>query len=256
MYKLTSAFIYQNQKTFLHLLDPRIKLVMVMSFFIISMLSHSLAIQLFLISFEIGISYLANISKRWFRSLLTILPFFIMIFSVNYFLGGGLLESLIPSIRLISMVGIFSLFFISTPPDIFALMLKKLGFPQMISLAFSMALRFIPVLAQQTEDIMNAQKARGLSIESKNPIKRIKNLIPILIPIIILSIKRSIEIAEALEVRAFDIKKPRSSYIELKLKTNDGLFLLMILGLTAGLIYFNISYVPDDFLLNMFSNIH
>jgi energy-coupling factor transport system permease protein len=100
-----------------------------------------------------------------------------------------------------------------------------------------MALRFVPVLAQQTQVIVDAQKSRGLSLDSKNPLKRIRALIPIFIPIIILSIKRSIEVAEALESRAFDPSRPRSSWIELKMTGPDWIFAsLNVVFLAASLL--------------------
>lgn len=224
MYKLTSAFIYQPKPTFLHRLDPRAKLFMVAAFFATSFLIGNLYYLVLLLELEALIAVSASTLKRWTRSIAAVAPFFLFIFIVNYLTEQGLVGSFLPAIKLIILVGIFSLFFITTAPDMFALMLDKLGLPQIISLAFSMALRFVPVLAQQTQDIIDAQRSRGLSVDSRNPLKRIRALVPIFIPIIILSIKRSIEVAEALESRAFDPSRPRSSWIELKMGRWDWAF--------------------------------
>jgi energy-coupling factor transport system permease protein len=239
MYRLTSAFLYEKRETLLHTIDPRIKFSMVVLIFILGVLARSLILQVFLLGVEASLAAIAKSGRRWLGSLLSIAPFFALVFLVNYLVEQNLILSFLPSLRLLVLVGIFSLFFISTPPDTFALMLNKLGFPQTISLAFSMALRFIPVLAQEAQDIIDAQKSRGLSLDSKNPFKRLRKLLPILIPLIILSIKRSIEIAEALEARAFDLSKKRSTYLEIKIRGKDIAFLTGNLILFLALFYLN-----------------
>jgi len=240
------AFVYDKRETFLHTVDPRIKLAMVAVFFVSSVISSMIIFQLVLLSLHLMMALWAKSLRRWLRSLLTVIPFFFFILVVTYLITQNFERSILPSVRLLVLVGIFSIFFMCTPPDTFALMLEKLGLPQTISLAFSMALRFIPVLAQQSQDVIDAQKSRGLSVDSRNPFKRLRSLIPIFIPIIILSIKRSIEVAEALEVRAFNLSKKRTSLVELKLRRRDffllaaallflGLFLTLNFSLDTGL---------------------
>ena len=241
MYRLTSAFIYEKRETLLHTIDPRVKLVMVVLIFAMGILARSLSLQSLLLGLEASMAIMAKSLRKWLRSLLAIAPFFALVFLVNYLVEQNIILSLLPSLRLLVLVGIFSLFFISTPPDLFSLMLNKLGFPQSVSLAFSMALRFIPVLAQQAQDIIDAQRSRGLSIDSKNPFERLRNLLPILIPVIILSIKRSIEIAEALEARAFDLSKKRTSYLEMRVEGRDIAFLAVNIVIFLLLLYINAS---------------
>jgi energy-coupling factor transport system permease protein len=239
LYRLTSSFIFEKRETFLHSTDPRVKLFMVMAFFIASLISSSLPLQIVLLELEALLAISAKSSRRWLYSLYAVAPFFALILVVNYLVSRDLLGAILPSIRLLSLVGVFSLFFLSTPPDLFALMLSKLGFPQMISLAFSMALRFIPVLAQQVQDIVDAQKSRGLSLDLRNPLKRVRSLIPILIPVIVLSIKRSIEIAEALEARAFNLSKKRTSFLELRVRRRDVVFFTLNVAFLILFLYVN-----------------
>jgi energy-coupling factor transport system permease protein len=85
---------------------------------------------------------------------------------------------------------------------------------------------------------MDAQKSRGLELEKGNLLKRIKNHIPILIPLIVTAIRRSMEMAEALESRGFGASPKREPMITLKLKVSDYLtvvatILLIILGIYA-----------------------
>jgi energy-coupling factor transport system permease protein len=68
---------------------------------------------------------------------------------------------------------------------------------------------------------MDAQKARGLELESGNLIKRIRNYIPILIPLIVNAIRRSLELAEAMESRAWGASDKRTNLYKLNLKLAD-----------------------------------
>lgn len=241
MYRLMSAFIYERGETFLHTIDPRAKLAWVAVFFASSVMSNLIIFQLLVLLIHSLMALLAKNLRRWLRSLLSVAPFFLFILVVTYLITQNPMRSILPSVRLLALVGIFSIFFMSTPPETFGLMLEKLGLPQTVSLAFSMALRFIPVLAQQSQDVIDAQKSRGLSVDARNPLKKLRSLIPIFIPIIVLSIKRSIEVAEALEVRAFDLSRKRTSLVDLRMGRGDFLFLTVV-ALFLGvflLLYFN-----------------
>jgi energy-coupling factor transport system permease protein len=68
---------------------------------------------------------------------------------------------------------------------------------------------------------MDAQKSRGLELEKGNFLKRIRNFIPILIPLIVGAIRRSLELAEAMESRAFGAKKERTSLYLLRMRRSD-----------------------------------
>ena len=93
--------------------------------------------------------------------------------------------------------------------------------PYEFSFAFTTAVRFVPVLAEEAQTIMDAQKARGLELERGNFMKRIRNYIPILIPLIVSAIRRSLELAEAMESRAWGATERRTNLYVLKLKKPD-----------------------------------
>jgi energy-coupling factor transport system permease protein len=95
---------------------------------------------------------------------------------------------------------------------------------------------------------MDAQKSRGLELEKGNFLKRIRNFIPILIPLIVGAIRRSLELAEAMESRAFGAKKERTSLYQLKMKKNDWIVLsicFLILAISIYVkIFVNFSFLP------------
>lgn len=82
--------------------------------------------------------------------------------------------------------------------------LKKVRVPvHEISMMISIALRFIPILAEETDKIMKAQMARGADFETGNIIKRAKALVPILVPLFISSFRRANDLAQAMEARCY-----------------------------------------------------
>jgi energy-coupling factor transport system permease protein len=109
----------------------------------------------------------------------------------------------------------------TTSPDDLGLALEEMHLPYALCFTFTTAVRLVPTMAIEAQTIMDAQRSRGLELDKGNLFKRIRNYMPILIPLIVLAIKRSIELAEALESRAFDVSKKRVSYIILKLKSID-----------------------------------
>ena len=82
--------------------------------------------------------------------------------------------------------------------------LKKLHLPvHELAMMMTIALRFIPTLIEETEKIMNAQKARGAMLDSGTFTQRIKALVPILIPLFISAFRRADELAMAMECRCY-----------------------------------------------------
>ncbi|UCF59022.1 MAG: energy-coupling factor transporter transmembrane protein EcfT, partial [Candidatus Bathyarchaeota archaeon] len=115
----------------------------------------------------------------------------------------------------------FSVFFLTTSPDHLGLALQESRIPYEFCFAFTTAVRFVPVLANEAQTIMDAQKARGLELERGNFLKRIRNYIPILIPLIVGAIRRSLELAETMESRAWGASEKRTNLYVLKLKNAD-----------------------------------
>jgi energy-coupling factor transport system permease protein len=125
------------------------------------------------------------------------------------------------TLRFIVLVESFSIFFLTTSPDLLGLALEQSRVPYEFSFAFTTAVRFVPVLAEEAQTIMDAQKARGLELEKGNFMKRIRNYVPVLIPLIVSAIRRSLELAEAMESRAWGATKKRTNLYGLSLHKGD-----------------------------------
>ena len=108
----------------------------------------------------------------------------------------------------------------------------------------TIALRFIPVLLEETDKIMNAQKARGADMESGNIFKRVKALIPVLIPLFVSSFRRANDLAMAMECRCYNGGNGRTRMRVLRFSMRDLWALIFSAVIFAGVIFCNIYFPP------------
>ena len=100
--------------------------------------------------------------------------------------------------------------------------LKKIGIPiSVFVMMISIALRFIPTLIDETDKIIKAQTSRGADFENKNPLKRIKAMIPILIPLFVSAFRRADDLAVAMECRCYNADSRRTSYRQFRFGKYD-----------------------------------
>jgi energy-coupling factor transport system permease protein len=231
----------------IHNLDPRMKFIYVISVFVAAIIFGSIIPLLILFAMQIPFVLLARVQKQWLRSLRGALFLALFIFIVNvagnfltqgYSLTAANWENAAAmTLRFVVLVESFSIFFLTTSPDHLGLALEQSRVPYEFSFAFTTAVRFVPVLAEEAQTIMDAQKARGLELEKGNFLKRIRNYVPVLIPLIVSAIRRSLELAEAMESRAWGATKKRTNLYELKLRRGDYVLLAIIVGLLALTVY-------------------
>ena len=230
----------------IHNLDPRIKFVYVIAIFISAIAFYQIIPLAILFLMQLPFVFLARVQKQWLRSLrgAAFLAGFIFIVNIlttyllnNYTLTALAVESAAAmTLRFIVLVESFSVFFLTTSPDHLGLALEQSRVPFEFAFAFTTAVRFVPVLAEEAQTIMDAQKARGLELEKGGLLKRIRNYIPILIPLIVSAIRRSLELAEAMESRAWGATKKRTNLYALKLHKGDyALIVITVLVLAVSL---------------------
>jgi len=235
---IAQGFIFRRVSSPFHQLDPRVKLLVSIELFTISILITSFIDVIIALT---GIFTLAIISKiliRMSRTLSYTLFFAVMIFLINIFFGYDLMNSIVISIRFLAIVGSTSLFFLTTPPDELELVMKWFRFPRDFVFAFVTAVRFVPVLMMDALQIMDAQKSRGLELQKGNILYRFRRFIPILIPLIVDAVIRSGDLAEAMESRAYGAVKKPTSLFKLEMKLSD--FIAAILSTT---LFFLVSYL-------------
>jgi energy-coupling factor transport system permease protein len=247
---LLKGFEFKKKDTFVHNLDPRTKLVLTICYSILS-LSFSNILPLVLCIFTL-LPFLASgkIVKKWLTSIKGLAFIVVFILVLNTWLNS-LDFAISMCLRIVLLVSAFSIFFMTVHPDELASSLLSMKVPFSFTFTLSLATRFIPTLALEAQNIIDAQRSRGLELEKGNIITRVRNMVPILIPLIINSIKRAFSIAEALESKAFGTMTKRTNYFELKMRKRDyaiiGVMIVFVIGVftvfLTGLvpIFFNFS---------------
>jgi energy-coupling factor transport system permease protein len=226
----------------IHNLDPRMKFIYVCAVFVAAILFSKLIPLIALFLLPIPFVLLARVQKQWLRSLrgAAFLATFIFLINIatTFFTSGYVLttatieNAAAMTLRFVVLVESFSVFFLTTSPDHLGLALEQTHVPYEFAFAFTTAVRFVPVLAEEAQTIMDAQKARGLELEKGGFLKRIRNYVPVLIPLIVSAIRRSLELAEAMESRAWGATKKRTNLYALRLHRGD----FALLGITIGVL--------------------
>ena len=122
--------------------------------------------------------------------------------------------------------------------------LSKIGIPvHAIAMMMSIALRFIPILIEETDKIMKAQMARGADFESGNLLKKVKSMIPLLVPLFVSAFRRADDLAMAMEARCYNGGEGRTKMKPLRYEGRDRLSYLILLLYFAAIILCRI-YVP------------
>src|SRR5947199_2899731 len=224
------------------MLDPRAKFLLVIAVLIPALLFASVWVMIILLLSQLPLLFIGRVARRWALSLRAGVFLSSLIFVVNFF-TGSVCSAIALTLRFLVLLTAFSLFFITTSPDDLGLALdrigavrwlsrKWLGYPNALSFTFTTAVRLVPTLAVDAQTVVDAQRSRGLELDKGNLLRRIRNYIPILIPLLLIAIRRSLELAEALESRGFPGKEGRTSLFQLKLRPVD----YAIIGLSLAII--------------------
>jgi len=240
------AFKFLKKDTFLHNLDPRSKLLFSIIISISALLFDEI-VPLFLILLNlIPIIASGRLIKKWLKSVRGLTFLFIIIIILNtFFYDFSHAISMI--LRITIMVSAFSIFFLTVDPNDLALSLISMRVPYEYAFSFSLAFRFVPTIAREAQNIQDAQQSRGYEMQTSGIINQIKNLFPLLVPLIICSIKRAFNVAEALESRAFGSQKERTFLYTIKFSIKDWIFTIYLLLFLMLAIYvsFNFSLMPE-----------
>ena len=255
---------YFPGKSVLHRLDPRMKLTLTLLFIVLVFLPQNwwgmLAVTLFLGS-VIALSRLPV--KMLIKSVKPVL--FIVLFTAvlnvlyvhegkpvldlgfTVITAGGLNNAAFIAVRIVSLIMGSSLLTYTTTPTALTdgierllTPLKVVGVnPHELAMMMTIALRFIPTLMEETDKIMAAQKARGADMESGGLLRRVKALVPILIPLFVSSFRRAYDLAMAMECRCYQGGHGRTRMKQLRTTYLDWVALGVYLLVLAGLILLN-----------------
>ena len=252
---------YYPVDSFIHRLDPRVKLAGTFLFLIALFIVNSWTAYAVLALVLFGFILLSKVPFSFMvRGLKSVLFLLLLSVSFNLFLTPGeelfrffflkmtkegLQIASMMAIRLVMLVLSSSILTLTTTPNSLTDgmekglgILKVFHFPvHEIAMMMSIALRFIPILVEETEKIMKAQMARGADFESGSIFDRAKAMVPILVPLFVSAFRRAYDLAMAMEARCYQGGEGRTKMKPLRYTGADYLsylVLFLILGLAIG----------------------
>ena len=244
----------------LHRLDPRVKLIAAFALMALALVVHSLASFVFLTLFVIAIAVLAAAPPMaLLRTLSTIfwlgfLMFFFRLFTTPgqpLIVAGpfsvtqeGLLAGATQICRLCLLVILSTLLTFTTSPaqlahglEVLFRPLVQIGLPvREFALVLTIALRFAPALLEEIDKIGKAQQARGVEMDSRNPLRQAQSWSPLFVPIFVAAFRRADELATAMEARGFRGAQYRTRLHQLHLSRQDVLAALSTLFISLAIL--------------------
>ena len=236
---------YFPGSSILHRLDPRTKVVLLFFYLVLIFLCKSaisyaivtvLTVTLMLLSKVPMRMMLRSLKPLWWIILFT---FVIHVFSTPgeelcklAFLSvtwEGIVEGFYICLRLVLLILLSSLLTFTTSPlkltDAMEALLapgKRIGIPaHELAMMMTIALRFIPILIEETDKIMKAQMARGADFESGNLIQKAKSMVPLLVPLFVSAFRRATDLAMAMEARCYRGGEGRTQMKALRVTSID-----------------------------------
>ncbi len=245
---------YYPADSVIHKLDPRVKLFGTVIYVISLFCMEGIVGFLLATFFMAGVIILSKVPFKFMvKGLKAIMILMLITALFNMFLTPGevlvsfwvleltkegLKNAILMTIRLIYLILGTSIMTLTTTPNQLTdglekslKPLNKIGIPvHAIAMMMSIALRFIPILIEETDKIMKAQMARGADFESGNMLKRVKNMIPLLVPLFVSAFRRADDLAMAMEARCYNGGAGRTKMKPLTYVKRDYMAYVVVLG--------------------------
>ena len=220
-------FLYLDRDTWVHRLDPRTKMLLLIGAFVLAFLFvnplYGLVVLAIVLAFGYAAQSLVNLKRIWFI-LLMIAVMTVILWTL---FGSGetplfwlveqeaLLYGIGAALRIDIMIVAGMIFLSTTRNEEIATGLVKLGIPYRFAFAVSTALRLVPTIAATGATIGQAQRSRGLDLESGNLIQRVRKNTPLLIPVFVSTIRSTNVFSMALESKGFGASPQRTYFLKI-----------------------------------------
>lgn len=248
----------------IHRLDPRVKLILMIVYLVITFITFNYFALGIVFASVLMIVLLSKVPLRMYLKSLKVIIIIVIITSVlNLFYGtgepilqwhfikvtwGGIHNAIFVCVRIVCLLLLSSALTFTTSPTDLTDALERLMKPlkvfrvkvHEIAMMMTIALRFVPTLLEETDKIMAAQKARGADMDSGNFIKRIKALVPVLVPLFVSAFRRAYELATAMECRCYQGGDGRTRMKQLHIQKRDIISLIISGLIISGVILCNI----------------
>ncbi len=245
-------------QSILHRLDPRTKIILLFALMILIFAAEGWAAYLALTIFTVALIFLSKVPPltvlKSIKPLSWIILFTLLIHFVSHdgevlakfyvfkVTAEGIFYGIKISLRLILLIVLSSLLTFTTSPlkltdatEKLLSPLKKIGVPSHeLAMMMTIAIRFVPTLIEETDKIIKAQKSRGLDFESGGLVKKLRAMVPILVPLFLSSFRRADDLAMAMEARCYRGGEGRTHMKQLRLTNLDFFAAAFVILICAG----------------------
>jgi energy-coupling factor transport system permease protein len=241
-------FLYLDRDTFVHRLDPRTKMFLLVGAFVLAFLFvdplYGLAVLALVVAFGALARSLVNLKRIRFILVMIGLVTIVMwsVFSQGetpmflFVEWEALLYGIGTALKIVATIIAGMIFLSTTRNEEIATGLVKLGVPYRFAFAVSTALRLVPTIAATGSTISQAQRSRGLDLESGNLLQKVRKNTPLLIPVFVSTIRSTNVFSMALESKGFGASPKRTYFLHLTMGRRDAIVLaLLALLLLAAL---------------------
>lgn len=230
-----NLYLYVPGNSLLHRFDPRTKMVLLLAILLLAVATDRPEVPASLLAVTLAATAAARAwpALRRVRLLLfTVSAFTLVLWS---FAAQGstplfgpiereaLLFALATALKLTTMITSSTLFLATTRNEAIVSGLIRLGLPFPVGFAFSTALRLVPTFVGAGVTIIEAQKSRGLDVESGSLLTRMRKHLPLMVPVFAAALRSTNQFAMALESKGFGARPRRSDYLQLRFALRDWL---------------------------------
>lgn len=239
---------YSEGTTVLHRLNPLVKLAIALCLCVAAFASENVAFLGALIAVEVVLGFVGGIGERTLRLFagLAAVCAFLFVLQLLFVRSGtpvflfatdqGLKTASLVALRLVAATMPLATMLALTPVnDLANELVKKARVPYSFAFALTTALRFIPLFSREMKGIMEAQTARGVEFDAASPVKKLRLVLPLCAPMLVVSVGRVGQSALAAETRGFYLRGRDSGYKEMPFRGIDAAAaVLAVCAVVAG----------------------
>jgi energy-coupling factor transport system permease protein len=250
---------YVRGDSFLHRLDPRTKVLLLLVFICSAMLTVDMAINAALFIVLLALAASSGAFRHWLKLLWRVAPLIVLIvvfdslfshvswgpvlFSTQQWIlrvtvtPGSIVYAVTIGVRFLTLIGISILFIMTTQFEDLVAGLRKLRVPYLLALSLGLALRSITLLTADLKAITDAQRSRCLELDSRSLLRRADSLLSLAVPAVVCLIYRSRNVSSAMHCRGYGHAGRPTLYSRLRLGANDWLVIACLLAGVTALVY-------------------
>jgi energy-coupling factor transport system permease protein len=245
-----ALFLYIDRPTFMHRLNPIVKVSGMLCFFVAAFVSQQPAVMLPITAAIVAMIVLAHALPNVQRLRVLFILVFVMTFIIwaLFFQGGealftygplrisaaGLTFALGMAIKLATFLAVGILFLSTTKIEEFAYALTRVGMPYKLGFTMTLAFRLVPVFLDAAITVVQAQRCRGFNFDEGNLLRRVRRYVPVIVPVFMGALRRADGMAMALEARGFQSSRPRTTFEQFPFRASDALALGVAIAVACG----------------------